>query len=136
MITLDTLKPGQAATVTQVGGTGALRHHLLDMGFTPRTGVELIKRAPMGDPIQIKLRGYEITLRLAEAQLLAIEDVRSATAAPVRPEAPHYSIPHPGRGELDRAPRPSPQYAHGYPEGGAAALCPCGQPELRQDDAF
>ncbi len=104
LTTLDTLKPGQAATVTQVGGTGALRHHLLDMGFTPRTVVELIKRAPMGDPIQIKVRGYEITLRLAEAQLLTIEDVRLAAAAPVRNEEPHYSIPHPGRGELDRAP--------------------------------
>ncbi len=104
MPTLDTLKPGQAATLTQIGGEGALRHHLLDMGLTPRTRVTLVKRAPMGDPIQIKVRGYELTLRLAEAELLSVTDVGPATAAPAREAAPHYSIPHPGRGELDRAP--------------------------------
>ena len=63
-MTLDELQPGEAALIKVVHGTGALRHHLLDMGLTPRTHVELVKRAPMGDPIQVKVRGYELTLRL------------------------------------------------------------------------
>ena len=52
---------------------GALRHHLLDMGLTPKTEVTLQKIAPMGDPVQIELRGYELTLRLDEAQKIKAE---------------------------------------------------------------
>ena len=67
-MTMDELQPGQSAYITAVGGEGALRHHLLDMGLTPGTEVTLQKIAPMGDPVQMKVRGYELTLRLSEAQ--------------------------------------------------------------------
>ena len=65
---MDKLKPKQSAFITRVGGDGALRHHLLDMGLTPGTEITLQKIAPMGDPIQIEVRGYELTLRLDEAK--------------------------------------------------------------------
>ena len=67
-MTLDKLKPHESAKITAVGGSGALRHHLLDMGLTPQTEVTLQKVAPMGDPVQFELRGYELTLRLDEAR--------------------------------------------------------------------
>ena len=57
-MTMDELKPKQSAYIRSVGGVGALRHHLLDMGLTPKTEVTLQKIAPMGDPVQIELRGY------------------------------------------------------------------------------
>jgi len=72
-MTLDQLKIGQHATVTVVGGEGALRRRLLDMGITPRTAVMLRKRAPLGDPIEIRIRGYELTLRLEDAQKIEVE---------------------------------------------------------------
>ena len=65
---MDDLKLKQSAYIRSVGGTGALRHHLLDMGLTPKTEVTLQKIAPMGDPVQIELRGYELILRLDEAK--------------------------------------------------------------------
>lgn len=74
-MTMDELKPGQSAYIPSVSGSGALRHHLLDMGLTPQTEVTLQKAAPMGDPVQITLRGYELTLRLDEAQKITIEKV-------------------------------------------------------------
>ena len=67
---MDELKPGQSAYVKEVGGTGALRHHLLDMGITPGTELTMQKIAPMGDPVQMEVRGYELTLRLDEAKRL------------------------------------------------------------------
>lgn len=66
-MTLDQLEIGQKGTIIKVNGQGALHHHLLDMGLTPGTIVTLRKVAPMGDPIQMELRGYELTLRLEEA---------------------------------------------------------------------
>ena len=65
----------QSAYIKKVNGTGSLRHHLLDMGLTKGTEVTLQKIAPMGDPIQIEVRGYELTLRLAEAALIEIENI-------------------------------------------------------------
>ena len=65
---LDKLETGQSGKVLGINGKGELRHHLLDMGLTPGTVVTLRKVAPMGDPIQILLRGYELTLRLDEAR--------------------------------------------------------------------
>ena len=76
MMTLDGLKTGQSGKILQVNGQGALRHHLLDMGLTPGTVVTLRKVAPMGDPVQIELRGYELTLRLDEAQKMEIEEIQ------------------------------------------------------------
>lgn len=71
-MTLNQLKPGQSALVTAVNGEGALRRRLLDMGLTPKTKIYLRKVAPLGDPIEIKLRGYELTLRLEDAQMIEI----------------------------------------------------------------
>ena len=99
-MTMDELRPGQSALIRSVGGDGALRHHLLDMGLTPKTEVTLQKVAPMGDPVQIGLRGYELTLRLEEAKNIEIEGVHvhgeQRTTAPRGRIAP---IPHPGVGE-------------------------------------
>ena len=58
---MNELQPGQCAYIQAVEGEGALRHHLLDMGLTPGTEITLQKIAPMGDPVQIKVRGYELT---------------------------------------------------------------------------
>ena len=71
---MDRLKPGQSAVIQAVGGSGSLRHHLLDMGLTPQTEVTLQKTAPMGDPVQIKLRGYELTLRVEEAEKIEVKE--------------------------------------------------------------
>ena len=76
-MTLDKLKIGQKATITSVGGDGALRCRLLDMGLIPKTAVTLQKVAPMGDPIEILIRGYELTLRKEDAEKIEVrpEDV-------------------------------------------------------------
>jgi Fe2+ transport system protein FeoA len=72
-MTLDQLKAGSTATIKAVGGEGALRCRLLDMGLTPRTKVTLQKTAPMGDPIEIQMRGYELTLRRQDALRIEVE---------------------------------------------------------------
>ena len=72
-MTLNQLKVGSSATIKAVGGQGALRCRLLDMGLIPRTRVTLQKVAPMGDPIEIRVRGYELTLRVEEAQKIEVE---------------------------------------------------------------
>ncbi len=71
-MTLDQLKVGETATIFQVGGQGALRRRLLDMGLTPRTQVMVRKVAPMGDPIELYLRGYELTLRCEDARNIQV----------------------------------------------------------------
>ena len=71
-MTLDQLKVGTSAVITAVGGDGALRCRLLDMGLTPRTRVMVRKRAPLGDPLEISLRGYELTLRAEEAAKITV----------------------------------------------------------------
>ena len=98
-MTMDELRPGQSAWITSVGGDGALRHHLLDMGLTPKTEIVLQKVAPMGDPIQIALRGYELTLRLDEAKNIEIEDVHIDGEQSHPAEGRIAPIPHPGVGE-------------------------------------
>lgn len=74
-MTLNELKIGSSAVITAVGGDGALRCRLLDMGLTPRTRVTLQKVAPMGDPIEIRVRGYELTLRVEESKKIEVEGV-------------------------------------------------------------
>ena len=74
-MTLDRLKIGQSGIILQVGGSGALRRHLLDMGLTPKTRVMVRKVAPMGDPIELHLRGYE---RLEDAKEIEIEEIKEA----------------------------------------------------------
>lgn len=101
-MTMDELMPGQSAYILSIGGSGALRRHLLDMGLTPKTEVTLQKIAPMGDPVQIELRGYELTLRRDEAQKIAVEQVHQKAARP-RGEQRRTVVDHPGMGELGRA---------------------------------
>lgn len=72
-MTLDELQVGQKAKIVKVGGEGALRRHLLGMGCTPKTEILLHKIAPMGDPIEIRLRGYTLTLRKEDAKMLEVE---------------------------------------------------------------
>ena len=101
-MTLAELKIGQDALIQAVGGAGELRHHLLDMGLTPGTEVTLRKVAPMGDPIEVELRGYELTLRLEDAAKITVENVHDTDRA-ARSEERHAPIPHPGVGELGSA---------------------------------
>ena len=73
-MTLDKLAVGSSAVIKSLGGSGALRCRLLDMGLIPRTQVTLQKIAPMGDPIEIRVRGYELTLRLEDARKIELEE--------------------------------------------------------------
>ncbi len=74
-MTLDKLPIGQTRRISAVGGQGALRRRLLDMGLTPGTVVTVQKAAPMGDPIELHLRGYELTLRLDDAKEITLREV-------------------------------------------------------------
>lgn len=74
-MTLDKLTPGKKGYIVSVGGEGALRRRLLDLGLTPKTIVLVRKVAPLGDPIEIFLRGYELTLRREEASRIEIAEV-------------------------------------------------------------
>ena len=80
-MTLNELKPGQSAVITSVGGEMELRCRLLDMGLIPHTRVTLQKVAPMGDPIEIHIRGYELTLRVDDAKKIGIEMKAANSAA-------------------------------------------------------
>lgn len=72
-MTLDMLKIGESAVITSVGGEGPLRLRLLDMGIIPKTKIMVRKVAPMGDPIEIHLRGYELTIRVEDAKKIEVE---------------------------------------------------------------
>ncbi len=72
-MTLDKLPVGHSAVITAVGGEGALRCRLLDMGLIPGTSVTVRKVAPMGDPMELHLRGYELTLRLSDARRIELD---------------------------------------------------------------
>jgi Fe2+ transport system protein FeoA len=72
LLTLAELKPGESAVVASVGGTDALHRRLLDMGLTPGVKVLLQKTAPMGDPLEIHLRGYALTLRVEDAKKIEL----------------------------------------------------------------
>lgn len=71
-MTLNNLPIGEGAMITKVGGEGALRCRLLDMGIIPKTQVKIQKVAPMGDPIEIRLRGYELTIRREDAEKIEV----------------------------------------------------------------
>ena len=72
-MTLDKLTLGKNAKITAVGGEGILRLRLLDMGLTPKTTVKIVKVAPMGDPIELYIRGYSLTIRLDDAKKIIVE---------------------------------------------------------------
>ncbi len=99
MKTLKDIRIGEKAIVTKVNGEGALRQHLLDMGVIPGVEVTVVKYAPMGDPIEIMIHGYELTLRLEDAMQIETEPVEAA-AETEKPEIRnHRKTPHPGLGE-------------------------------------
>jgi Fe2+ transport system protein A len=72
-ITLDKLKEGQHGVVLAVGGSGMLRRRLLDMGLTPNTKVMVVKKAPLGDPLEISLRGYDLSIRMKDASEITLK---------------------------------------------------------------
>lgn len=100
-MTLKELEIGKSAAIKTVGGEGALRQHFLDMGMIPGAEVTVIKLAPMGDPMELQIHGYELTLRLAEADQIEIEPIHKRTRS-------HEGIDrirdteHPGLGEEGR----------------------------------
>ncbi len=96
--TLNDLPIGQSAVITHVGASGALRQHFLDMGLIPNAEVKMIKRAPLGDPIEVRIRSYDLTLRSAEAQEIGIRLLESESAARA-PSVPKEALEHPGYGE-------------------------------------
>ena len=101
-MTIRDLKIGESGVVQAVGGEGALRQHFLDMGLIPGVTVTVVKYAPMGDPIELALHGYELTLRLADAAKITVEEVNDAPQdSAQKPSAP-YAVEHPGLGEGGR----------------------------------
>ena len=103
MMTLKDIKIGKSAVVTAVGGEGQLRQHFLDMGVIPGAEVTVVKYAPMGDPMELRIHGYELTLRLADAEKIQVK----AIAAPIDPSLTEArnrkpKMEHPGLGEGGR----------------------------------
>ncbi len=94
---LRDLKPGQSGVITAVGGQGALRQHFLDMGVIPGATVTVTKLAPMGDPMELRIRGYELTLRLSDAEKIDITP--SGAADESKPHPRPAATAHPGLGE-------------------------------------
>ena len=95
---LNELTAGRSARVVSIGGEGALRQHFLDMGLIPGVEVTMIKLAPMGDPMELRLHGYELTLRLADAEKIGIEPVEAASFRG-QSSAKRKPAAHPGLGE-------------------------------------
>ena len=99
-MTLRDIKEGQSARVLHVGGSGALRQHFLDMGIIPGTDIKVVKYAPMGDPVEICLHGYELTIRLDDADKIAVEPIPDAvrqTAKLTMPVNEHLGLGEGGR---------------------------------------
>ena len=101
-MTLKDLEIGKTAAVVSVGGNGALRQHFLDMGVIPGAQVTLIKYAPMGDPMELRIHGYELTLRLADAEKIEIEPVKKTAGENKEKNTDDHHVihaEHPGLGE-------------------------------------
>ena len=104
-MTIRDMNPGDSAVITAVGGEGALRQHFLDMGVIPGAGVTLTKLAPMGDPMELRIHGYELTLRLADAEKIEVRPAEESDMPAVEPakSAPQSGrrkkVAHPGLGE-------------------------------------
>ena len=97
-MTLKNLKVGESAVITKVGGEGALRQHFLDMGVIPGAEVTVVKFAPMGDPMELQIHGYELTLRLADADQIEIQPIQERKNKHSRIDK-IYPSEHPGLGE-------------------------------------
>ena len=100
ILKLSDIKPGEYAKVLETGGEGALRQHLLDMGLTPGAALQVIKYAPMGDPLELRIHGYELTLRLSEAECIQVERCDKNTAS--TRTGIYTDIEHPGLGEYGK----------------------------------
>lgn len=100
-MTMKEMSVGQFARVVKVGGEGALRQHFLDMGIIPGAKIQLIKFAPLGDPLQIRIHDYELTLRLEDAAKIEVELIRETEEEPSNPQTDRQ-IEHPGLGEGGR----------------------------------
>ena len=99
-MTLKELPIGKTATIVSVGGEGALRQHFLDMGIIPKAEITMVKYAPMGDPVEVRIHSYELTLRLADAEKITIENIHEKK--PLPPKQTSKLIDHPGLGEGGR----------------------------------
>ena len=99
---LSMLKPGQSARILEVGGEGALRQHFLDMGVIPGAVVTLIKLAPMGDPMELRIHGYELTLRVADAGQIEVSPAEEAAENQPEDGGERKHREHPGLGEEGR----------------------------------
>ena len=97
-MTLRDLEIGKSAVVTAIGGQGALRQHFLDMGVLPGAEITVVKYAPMGDPMELMIHGYSLTLRLADAEKITVEPVRGEHREPEKPDQ-RKKTAHPGLGE-------------------------------------
>lgn len=97
-MTLKELAIGKSAVIRKVGASGALRQHFLDMGMIPGAEVTVVKFAPMGDPMELQVHGYELTLRLAEAEQIEVEEIDERTNSHARGER-LKPVDHPGLGE-------------------------------------
>jgi len=100
-MTLKDLKAGASGRITAVGGAGALRQHILDMGVIPGAEVTVVKLAPMGDPMELRVHGYELTIRLADAAEIEIEPIAALTPRKTAARADREQA-HPGLGEGGR----------------------------------
>ena len=100
-MTLKELQAGKSASVVSVGGSGALRQHFLDMGIIPGAEVAIIKYAPLGDPVEIRIQGYELTIRLDDAALIEVEPFTDTARQEVEKKRAKKSQ-HPGLGEGGR----------------------------------
>ena len=94
---LNELKPGQTARIESVGGEGALRQHFLDMGVIPGAEITVIKLAPMGDPMELRIHGYELTLRRADAEKIVIAPVEKSSSGDAEKRVRRRTA-HPGLG--------------------------------------
>ncbi len=97
-MTIKDLKPGQSARVETVGGTGALRQHFLDMGVIPGAELTMVKLAPLGDPMELQIHGYELTLRLADAEKIVVAPLERCTSRQEQAMRSREAA-HPGLGE-------------------------------------
>ena len=100
-MTLKDLNIGESAVITAVGGEGALRQHFLDMGLIPGEEVTLVKFAPMGDPMELSIHGYELTLRLDDAARIGVTLAKAPAAKKAAAES-EKPVEHPGLGEGGR----------------------------------
>ena len=99
MKSLRDLKIGESGIITSVGGNGSLRRHFLDMGLIPGAKITLIKYAPMGDPIEFEVHGYELTLRVADAGHIEVREIEESDRKEVKKLSEQDFLDHPGFGE-------------------------------------